>query len=251
MSTSNILKANQKAVTRMNKERNKNQNFIQVDKDLLSDMCQKVKATSVITYLALYSHLNMKTGLCSPSIKTLAEFTGLSERTLNSALKELKDAGLIDWEHKKSKRNAFSSNIYVFLVDGSYTQQQQEEENDKDNENEEAEIEIRALPTVEQENIAEKVIHIKEKKTKKKSKQKNKFCKEVQDVYDRYLALIDEINTYIEENYKKYRDVRLDMINHYYKKGDIDTILYLLKFDIDELTATVEYKRANNKPVAV
>lgn len=249
MSTSNILKANQKAVTRMNKERNKKQNFIQVDKDLLSDMCQKVKATSVITYLALYSHLNMKTGLCSPSIKTLAEFTGLSERTLNSALKELKDAGLIDWEHKKSNRNAFSSNIYVFLVEGNYTQQQQEEENE--NENEEAEIEIRSLPTVEQESNTEKLVQAKEKKTKKKSKQKNKFCKEVQDVYDKYLSLIDEINTYIEENYKKYIDVRLDMINHYYKKGDIDTILYLLRFDIDELTATVKYKRANCKPVAV
>jgi biotin operon repressor len=46
-----------------------------------------------VAFMLLYRHQNAKTGRCDPATATLAEETGLSERTVKSAVEELRNSG--------------------------------------------------------------------------------------------------------------------------------------------------------------
>jgi biotin operon repressor len=51
------------------------------------------RAGLTVAFMLLYRHFNGRTGRCDPSISTLAEETGLTRRSVNSAIEELRKSG--------------------------------------------------------------------------------------------------------------------------------------------------------------
>jgi biotin operon repressor len=51
------------------------------------------RSALAVAFVLLYQHLNAETGRCDPSIARLAEETGLSERSVKSAVEELRRSG--------------------------------------------------------------------------------------------------------------------------------------------------------------
>jgi hypothetical protein len=51
------------------------------------------RSALAVAYFLLYRHLNKHTGRCDPSISTLAAETGLTKRSVNSAVDELRKSG--------------------------------------------------------------------------------------------------------------------------------------------------------------
>ena len=74
-------------------------------------IAQVVSAIQKLVLLALAHRHHAKTGVCSPSVRTLASDTGLSERCVQYRLRELETAGLIK-THPRRQGGAFTSNQY-------------------------------------------------------------------------------------------------------------------------------------------
>ena len=67
--------------------------FTCVDTDVLRD--KKLSGTSRLVFAILCSYANFNTRSCFPKIKTLAEDAGFSERTIQKALSELEERGVL------------------------------------------------------------------------------------------------------------------------------------------------------------
>ena len=55
-------------------------------------------------------------GLCWPGIKTIAKELALSVRTVQRAMQDLEQAGLIQKEHRYRSNGSFTSNLYRLTV---------------------------------------------------------------------------------------------------------------------------------------
>jgi DNA-binding MarR family transcriptional regulator len=78
---------------------------------------KKLKPASLNVYIALIFRANSHTRSCFPSLKTIADDSGISRRGVVLALDQLKGAGLISITERKSA-NGQSSNIYTILATG-------------------------------------------------------------------------------------------------------------------------------------
>jgi hypothetical protein len=64
--------------------------------DFYADMLKAntfTRSALAVAFCLLYRHLNGRTGRCDPSISTLADKTGLTKRSVNSAVDELRKSG--------------------------------------------------------------------------------------------------------------------------------------------------------------
>lgn len=87
-------------------------NFIVVpNKHILRSMSANAK----LVFLALCIYAD-DTGLCFPSRRTLAEDASVSLRTIDRALNELVDMGIISRTNQKDAKGALTSNIYQLHI---------------------------------------------------------------------------------------------------------------------------------------
>ena len=82
-----------------------------------SDVSSSAKAVMV----CLLNYRNSKTGLCFPSMTTIADGSGLQPTAAKKAISDLKDSGLIEWESKVPKRGNAKVNHYTLLFIWAYS----------------------------------------------------------------------------------------------------------------------------------
>ena len=71
--------------------------FHMMDNMLMLQINKECGAAAYITLMTIYSHRNSQTGLCFPSLSTIAEETGVNVRTIKRHLTSLKENGFLDW----------------------------------------------------------------------------------------------------------------------------------------------------------
>ncbi len=71
--------------------------FHMMDNMLMLQISKECGAAAYITLMTIYSHRNNQTGLCFPSVSTIAKETGVNARTINRHLVSLKEKGFLDW----------------------------------------------------------------------------------------------------------------------------------------------------------
>ena len=70
--------------------------FETLQRDLFaSGMAAEIGANAFVVWLAIKSHADYQTGVCWPSVRKLAELTGLSSVTVQKCLKTLTEANLL------------------------------------------------------------------------------------------------------------------------------------------------------------
>jgi DNA-binding MarR family transcriptional regulator len=69
----------------------------------------RIRPTVLAVFAALLMHRNQKTGLCNPTVPTLAADVGLSHETVERAIGELERAGFVSVERHKDRRGHFYS----------------------------------------------------------------------------------------------------------------------------------------------
>lgn len=74
-----------------------------------------LSSTARLVAVMLMYHFNRKTGLCFPSVATLATACGCQPTTIKKALNELKDMGFISWETKQLPKSSTRVNHYNLL----------------------------------------------------------------------------------------------------------------------------------------
>lgn len=80
----------------------------------LYNMRLSMRATLVINYLINRSNKELT---CFPAIKTIAKDCNISTRTVQRALKDLLDAGVIKKENRYRENGGQSSNLYTLIFD--------------------------------------------------------------------------------------------------------------------------------------
>lgn len=77
-----------------------------------SEVMKTTNGSAYMVYSTLLGHRNGRTGECYATQATIADETGLSDRSVRTALKLLKEGGFLDWKQGSS----FSSkaNSYIF-----------------------------------------------------------------------------------------------------------------------------------------
>lgn len=79
-----------------NKEKNRDMQFIKVHNNVFFDILKNVGKSEALIYITLLSHKNSKNiNGCYPSVKTMQQETGISDKTINKAIKNLSDKGYI------------------------------------------------------------------------------------------------------------------------------------------------------------
>lgn len=73
---------------------------------------KEINPSAVFLYTVIIGHRNGKTGECFVTQSTLAEKTGMGERTIRDNLKKLKKAGFLDWV--KGSNFSSKANSYIF-----------------------------------------------------------------------------------------------------------------------------------------
>ena len=131
-------------------------NFIKVYKDFFE--CKNLTANEKMVYIGLKNYLDFKSdsGAVYPSINTLCDMVGLSNKTVIEALKSLEKKGAI----KKERRGITKTNLYTLNDSANMwqaetiTQMRKISENAIDLSNEEmiAELERRGAITIIKEN---------------------------------------------------------------------------------------------------
>ena len=71
------------------------------------------RAVAVFCYLCVRAD---KSGLCYPSVHTIAVDLSLTKRTVYRALTDLENAKVIEREHRKRLRGGKSSNLYTIKI---------------------------------------------------------------------------------------------------------------------------------------
>lgn len=75
----------------------------------------KLSAKAQVTWLALCAYAD-EDGTCYPSKSSLANLTGLGDRTITRGLEELKEKKWITWNVNKKPDGSFSSNSYTLFL---------------------------------------------------------------------------------------------------------------------------------------
>ena len=71
---------------------------------------------AVKTYNVLCTHMDLKTGICWPTIETLRKSTGLSKNAQYKSIRELEEKGLIKtWRHRKDKNQTWGKKFFQIL----------------------------------------------------------------------------------------------------------------------------------------
>lgn len=89
--------------------------FMKVYNKTMKYIINKTNLQTAMFYYVLYSHKNIKTGKCHPSIDTLSIESGISKRTVQVMLKNLRDCGIISYEIK----NDGQCNQYYFPLENN------------------------------------------------------------------------------------------------------------------------------------
>ena len=75
----------------------------------------ELSTSARLVAVMLMYHVNLKNGLCYPSISTLALECGCQPTTIKKALSELRDFGFVEWETKLLPRTSTRVNHYNLL----------------------------------------------------------------------------------------------------------------------------------------
>lgn len=73
-----------------------------------------VSPTARTVYRALLQYANRESWSCFPSVRTIVQDTGLSERTVRTQISKLVKEGLILKIPRKRENNGNTSNMYFF-----------------------------------------------------------------------------------------------------------------------------------------
>lgn len=68
---------------------------------------ERLTPNDKLVYLGLVMHADTVTGLCWPSIPTLADYIKSKERTVQRSLQALEDAGYVEVERRRGKSNRY------------------------------------------------------------------------------------------------------------------------------------------------
>ena len=79
----------------------------------------KLSGSAKLVYLSLSSRLNYEGNW--PSHATIASEASCSVATVKRALIELKDAGVIDWEHRSDGKGGRTTNAYRLIVSPAFS----------------------------------------------------------------------------------------------------------------------------------
>lgn len=74
------------------------------------------KPSYKLVLLCLAHHYNVKTGQCNPKQSRIAEMTGLSRKTVNEAIRYLRDQGVIDVTRKWTLQCSFMCSMCKFVT---------------------------------------------------------------------------------------------------------------------------------------
>lgn len=74
-----------------------------------------VSASAKAVMVCLLNYRNRKTGLCFPSMTTIADGSGLKTTAVKKALSDLKESGFVEWESKVPKMSNSKVNHYSLL----------------------------------------------------------------------------------------------------------------------------------------
>jgi len=89
---------------------------------LLTPSKEKIRGLepgSQVVFIWLCDYADRNTGQCYPSMKTLANDTGMSRKNVQRKLSDLEDMGLIEKEHRINN-NEYNSNLYsIFIFSGT------------------------------------------------------------------------------------------------------------------------------------
>lgn len=148
----------------------------------LYNMQLSMRATLVINYLINRSNKELT---CFPAIKTIAKDCNISTRTVQRALKDLLDAGVIKKENRYRENGGQSSNLYTLVFDEENKEKESLEIKEEINKIDEATVnEGLAMDTVDfneyKSEVLVAVINSKEKveETKNHGKEDNKNLQE-------------------------------------------------------------------------
>lgn len=90
--------------------------FFQVDNALIDKFGPVIGPYGIAVYVAIARHLNRKSGVAFPSIRTLARETGMSVPRAQKSVNELSEQGLISID--RTKRNTLGNKVNLYeLVD--------------------------------------------------------------------------------------------------------------------------------------
>jgi hypothetical protein len=95
--------------------RDRRRGFLWMPNSLFDEFVKRMEPSALVAYLTLARLANNSDQTCFPSYETIAEMSGLSRRTIASALNQLRELGVIDWT--KDGRH----NVYVLLDTNSAT----------------------------------------------------------------------------------------------------------------------------------
>ena len=57
-----------------------------------------LSSSDKVVYISLAGFLNLRNGMCNPSIQTISEDCGVSLQQVNRSIRTLRDFGLIEWD---------------------------------------------------------------------------------------------------------------------------------------------------------
>jgi DNA-binding transcriptional regulator GbsR (MarR family) len=95
--------------------RNREGGFFTIDNIFVDEIARKCKPHTTSVYLALCRHVDIDKQTCFPSKDLIAKETGMSVRTVGSAIKKLEKLGLVHIQHSKKQNGLYYSNFYTLL----------------------------------------------------------------------------------------------------------------------------------------
>jgi hypothetical protein len=90
-------------------------NFVMVTKSVIADEQHFAKPVDKLVYAVLCYYADNHSRDSYPAIKTIAKKSCCSENTVRTALKRLKEIGLIDVKGRANSEGRQMSNVYILL----------------------------------------------------------------------------------------------------------------------------------------
>lgn len=89
-------------------------NFTQIDNDFMVRIIKDCGGTAYSIYMYLSSKLNNTTGVCNPSMRTIANDLAMTAKTVQKNISKLEEAGYLGIEKSKASKNPGEQNNYYF-----------------------------------------------------------------------------------------------------------------------------------------
>ena len=89
-------------------------NFTQIDNDFMVRIIKDCGGTAYSIYMYLSSKLNNTTGVCNPSMRTIANDLAMTAKTVQKNIAKLEEAGYLGIEKSKASKNPGEQNNYYF-----------------------------------------------------------------------------------------------------------------------------------------